>query len=31
VFAGGEVQEKAARAMLDELFRWTGALATLRG
>lgn len=30
VFDGGEVQEKAARAMLDELFRWTGALSTLR-
>jgi NAD(P)H-dependent FMN reductase len=30
VFNGGETQEKAASLMLDELFRWTTALATLR-
>lgn len=29
-FDGGETQEKAARLMLDELFRWTSALAALR-
>ncbi len=29
-FRPGEVQEKAARAMLDEMVRWTGALAGLR-
>lgn len=29
-FDPGEVQEKPARAMLDELLRWTGALAQLR-
>lgn len=31
VFAPGEVQEKAAAAMLDELTRWTAALAPMRG
>ncbi|MEO7273222.1 MAG: NAD(P)H-dependent oxidoreductase [Vicinamibacterales bacterium] len=30
-FAPGEVQEKAATVMLDELARWAGALAPLRG
>ncbi len=30
VFDPGDVQVKAARAMLDELHRWTGALGTLR-
>jgi NAD(P)H-dependent FMN reductase len=30
VFAPGDVQEKAANLMLDELTRWTAALATLR-
>jgi NAD(P)H-dependent FMN reductase len=29
-FAPGEVQEKAAKVMLDELARWAGALAPLR-
>ena len=29
-FPGGELYDAAARAMLDELLRWTGALATLR-
>lgn len=29
-FDPGEVQEKAARVMLDEMVRWTGALAALR-
>lgn len=29
-FDGGEVQEKAAFAMLDELLKWTNALAPLR-
>ena len=29
-FAPGELQEKAALAMLDELARWAGALASLR-
>jgi NAD(P)H-dependent FMN reductase len=29
-FVPGEVQNKAATVMLDELARWTGALATLR-
>ncbi len=31
VFAPGDVQDKAAMAMLDELTRWTTALATMRG
>lgn len=30
VFSPGEVQEKAAAAMLDELLKWTGALKTIR-
>ena len=30
VFAPGEVQDKAAVAMLDALARWSAALATLR-
>lgn len=29
-FTGGEPQDKAARAMLDEIVRWTAALQTLR-
>jgi hypothetical protein len=29
-FAPGDLQDKAAAAMLDELKRWTGALRTLR-
>jgi hypothetical protein len=29
-FKGGETQEKAATAMLDELVRWTNALKALR-
>jgi NAD(P)H-dependent FMN reductase len=31
VFKASETNEKAATIMLDELVRWTGALATLRG
>jgi NAD(P)H-dependent FMN reductase len=30
VFAGGETQDAAAKAMLDELVRWTNALKVLR-
>ncbi|HSL72253.1 MAG TPA: NADPH-dependent FMN reductase, partial [Longimicrobiales bacterium] len=30
-FAGGETYDKSAKAMLDELLRWTSALAPLRG
>ena len=30
IFKGGETQDQAARVMLDELLRWTGALKALR-